>query len=621
MFSVLCAMLSLANVRPARITSTVFGRVDATESRTAGWLFKGLPTASPTKVEYTLRVDSAASEIAVEMLIHSAPAEFRLAMATHAEYDDQYWRYVSDLRGESARGAVTVTREDSSLWRIGGAAGDVTIRYRVRFPTSEPMQQASWKGHLTPRGGLVGGPHSFLYLVGAELAPLRVTLVMPSGWKVATGLDSVAGSHTYTAPSAEALIDSPIMVGQFRSWRFDIDGVAHDIAYLGATSGMPFDTAQFVANVERIAREAVHMFGRMPYRRYQFLFEDGAYGGLEHLNSVSIGTQSANLARDPNSYVGQIAHEYFHTWNEVHLRPAAWVGVRHVPPAPTGELWFSEGVTLYYADLLLRRAGLHTNDSTRVAHLQRMIGIYYANPSHAMVSPEQTSRAFNLQAATGDFVPSIFTQGELLGVVLDLMIRDGSGGRRSLDDVMRALSARFTASKGFTGIDLEHAVADACTCDAHQFFETYVRAAAALDFNRWLSVLGLRSAVTWTPARATDGSAAPDLRISAYVVASEIHPRLQIWFPATAWGRAGLHTGDRLVSWNGVVVNDVRQFRAALEQLRIGDSVRVSVARNSGAFETTVAIVGYDRPVVTVEERPDATDAQRALRRRWMAGQ
>ena len=605
--TVLCAMLGLVNTRPARPTSTGVGR--------------GSPTASPTNIEYTLRVDSAASEIAVEMLIRSAPTEFRLAMSTHAEYDDQYWRYVLDLRGESAHGAAMVTREDSSLWRVRGAAGDVTLRYRVHFPTSEPMQQASWKAHLTPRGGLVGGPHSFLYVVGAEHAPLRVTLLMPSGWKVATGLDSVAGSHTYTAPSTEVLIDSPIMVGLFRSWRFDIDGVAHDIAYLGAPGGVPFDTALFVANVERIAREAAHMFGRMPYRRFQFLFEDGAYGGLEHLNSVSIGTQSASLARDPNSSLGQIAHEYFHTWNEVHLRPAAWVGVRHVTPAPTGELWFSEGVTLYYADLLLRRAGLHTTDSTRVAHLQRMIGIYYANPSHAMVSPEQTSRAFNLQGATGDFVPSMFMQGELLGVVLDLMTRDGSGGRRSLDDVMRALSARFTSANGFTSADLERAVADACTCDAHGFFETYVRAAASLDFNRWLSVIGLRTAVTWTSARATDGSAAPDLRVSAYVVAGEPHPRLQVWFPATAWARAGLHTGDQLVSWNGVVVNDVPQFRAALQQLRIGDTVRVRVARNSGAFETTVAIVGYDRPAVTVEEVPGATNAQRALRRRWMAGQ
>ena len=110
-----------------------------------------------------MRVDAVASEIAVAMLIHRAPADFRLAMSTHPEHDDQYWRYIVDLRGESARGPVTVTREDSSLWRIAGAAGDVTIRYRVHFPTSTPMQQASWKGHLTSTGGLVGRPHSFLY--------------------------------------------------------------------------------------------------------------------------------------------------------------------------------------------------------------------------------------------------------------------------------------------------------------------------------------------------------------------------------------------------------------------------------------------------------------------------
>jgi predicted metalloprotease with PDZ domain len=564
-----------------------------------------LASASPsTSVDYTIRVDSAAAEIAVEMLIHGAPSELRLAMATHAEYDDQYWRYVGDLGGESARGPVTLAREDSSLWRVTAPAGDVTIRYRVHFPASVPTQQASWKAHLTPMGGLVGGPHSFMYVVGAEQAPSRVTLVVPRGWRIATGLDSAPGSHTYTAPNAEALIDSPIMVGRFRSWRFDVDGVPHDIAYLGANGGVPFDTTRFVGQVERIARVTVRMFARMPYRRYQFLFEDGTYGGLEHLNSVSMGTQSTTLARDPNGYLTQIAHEYFHTWNEVHLRPTAWIGLRHEKPAPTGELWLSEGVTLYYADLLLRRAGLPASDSTRGQHLQRLIGIYYANPSHAMISPEATSRAFNLQAATGDYTPNMFTQGELLGVVLDLMIREGSGGRRSLDDVMRALSSRFSVTRGFTGADVERAVSDACACDTHQFFETYALSARALDFNRWLAVDGLRSSLAWTPALGRDGTPAPDLRVSAYQVAGEDRPRLRVWFPATAWGRAGLHTGDRLLSWNGVAVNDVQQFSAGLGQLHIGDKVRLVVARDAGTFETTVEIVGYERPVVTIEERP-----------------
>src|ERR1017187_5920085 len=137
----------------------------------------------PTRVEYKLTVDNAdPSGITVEVRITKAPADFRLAMATHAEYDDRYWRYVTDLRGTSARGPVTVTREDNSLWRVIGPKGDVTIRYHVGFPLSPPMQQASWKAHLTPTGGLVGGPHSFLYVVGSERTPVRLTPKPPRGW-------------------------------------------------------------------------------------------------------------------------------------------------------------------------------------------------------------------------------------------------------------------------------------------------------------------------------------------------------------------------------------------------------------------------------------------------------
>jgi predicted metalloprotease with PDZ domain len=583
------------------------------------------PAASgqaPSRVDYTLRVDSVdPSGVAVEMRIHGAPAEFRLAMAAHPELDDRYWRFLAGFRGESARGAVSVMREDSSLWRVAAPAGDVTIRYRVRFPASPPMQQASWKAHLTPTGGLVGGPHSFLYVVGAEHTPVRVTVELPSAWTVATGLARAGALRTFSAPGTEALVDSPILVGLIRHWRFDVDGVPHDIAYLGNPAGVTFDTALFVGNVERIVREAARLFGRMPYQRYQFLFEDGTYGGLEHLNSVSIGTRSANLARDPTILLGQIAHEFFHTWNEVHVRPASWIGVRHVAPAPTGELWWSEGVTLYFADLVLRRAGLPRPDSTRVQHLEGLIGLYLANPSHAMVSPEQTSRAFNSPGAAGDYTPSMYTQGELVGAMLDLMIRDASRGRRSLDDAMRALATRFTPKRGFTGIDVERAVGEACGCDARPFFDDYVRHARALEFDRWLAVVGLGTVVTWAPARTTDGAAAADSRLSGYVVPGEAALRLRVWFPTTVWGRAGLHTGDQLVSWNGVVITDAQPLRAVLEQLHIGDTVRVSVVRDSGRFETNVTVEGYERPTVRVQKRSDATDAQRRLRIRWLAGQ
>ena len=106
-----------------------------------------------------------------------------------------------------------------------------------------------------------------------------------------------------------------------------------------------------MANVERITHETVKMFGWMPYRRFQFLFEDGASGGLEHLNSISIGVRRKvhqRHARDPNSPLStDRSTKFFHVWTEVQLRPASWIGSRHGPPAPAGELWWAEGVTLY----------------------------------------------------------------------------------------------------------------------------------------------------------------------------------------------------------------------------------------------------------------------------------
>jgi predicted metalloprotease with PDZ domain len=102
--------------------------------------------------------------------------------------------------------------------------------------------------------------------------------------------------------------------------------------------------------------------------------------------------------------------------------------------------------------------------------------------------------------------------------------------------------------------------------------------------------------------------------------AGEAQPRLLIWFPGTVWGRAGFHTSDRLISWNGVGVSSLSQLRTLIGQLHLGDTVRVAVQRADGSFEATVTVGGYDRPTVHLSQRSDATAAQRALLKRWLAG-
>ena len=201
------------------------------------------------------------------------------------------------------------------------------------------------------------------------------------------------------------------------------------------------------------------------------------------------------------------------------------------------------------------------------------------------------------------------------------MIREATHGRRSLDDVMRTLSEQFTPRRGITGRDIERVVHEVCACDAHTFFEAYVRGARPMDFDHYLRAIGLRPQVSWSPALGADGKPAPDLRIFAFVGPVDSTLRIRITDPSSAWGRAGLHTGDQPVSLDGSPVATSAAFRSWLGQLHIGQTARVEVMRNGTLSQIVVAISGYDRPTVKIDEIGDASPEQRKLREQWLNGE
>jgi len=574
-------------------------------------------------VQYTLRVDSTdLSGWTIEMRFQNKSGTFRLAMAAHPEYDDRYWRYV---RGVAVEPSGTVTRVDSAVWQFDAPEGWVTVRYRVALPPPEPGPRASWRPFLTPTGGLVGGPHAFMYLLGAENMPQAVILSLPSSWAVATGLNRTNLPRTFIASSAAALIDSPILVGQLREWRFVEGGIPHRVVYWPLPNATPFDTVAFGASVQRVVHQSFALFGRAPYREYTFMFEDGAYGGgLEHRNSVTLGAQSAELARNPNAFIQETAHEYVHTWNLMAIRPVEYRDLDYRTQPPVSSLWFSEGLTMYYADLLLRRADIPLRDSTRTAHLERLIGSYLFNPVYARFSAESISQvAYNAQPGElGDYSGSTHLQGELIGTMLDLIIRNSTNGQRSMDDVMRLLFSRVEAvppppsrrEPALYRIDsriIEQAVESVCGCDVAAFFDAHVRHAAVIDFDGYLGLMGLTTRVTWAPA-VSNGETERDLRLWGFESERDSSLRLVINNPASAWGRAGLHSRDRLLSLNGAPVRTWAELRAKLQSLRLGDTVRVQVQR-AAPFEATVVVAGFERPTVRIERLPNATLAQRRL--------
>jgi predicted metalloprotease with PDZ domain len=570
------------------------------------------------RISYRIHVDAAdLSGFAIEMRVRGAGDTVRLAMQAHPEYDDRYWRYVEHLTAESRGAPLKITSEENALWRVVAPGGDLTVKYRIHLPPQTTSTRSAWKPFLSPTGGLIGDLHSLMYVVGAPSVPARVTLDLPSGWAIASGLEPTKDPKTFAASSVELLLDSPIVIGKFRRWDFAVNGVQHTLVYLPQPQAASFDTVSFIEGVRKLVTEAFKIFGEPPYRSYTFLYQDGSSGALEHLNSVTIGATSENLAKELSAVLNTTAHEYFHTWNLMHVRPVERIGVRYRPANPTGELWWSEGVTIYFSDLLMRRAQLPVVDS-RVAHLETALAAYLFNPAYSRFSAERVSRAAEDPLGLGDYAASTHFQGNLLGTMLDLMIRDKTHGQRSLDDVMRSLSERFNPQRGLTGRDIESAVHKVCNCDAHTFFEAYVRGARQMDFDRYLRVIGMRAQVSWSMALGNDGKPAPDLRIFSITADEDPALKLRINNPASVWGRAGLHTGDHLVSLDGHPVATTTDFRSWIGSLHVGDTARLEVMRNGVASQVSVSVGGYERPTVRIVELADATPEQLKLRAQWL---
>lgn len=559
------------------------------------------------------------SSYRVEMRLQNIPDTFYVAMMAHPEYDDRYWRYVEDFDVDSKSGKGTILRRDSALWRITTHGGDATLKYRIHLPILQDAFRSSWKAFLTSTGGLVGGPHSFMYVVGATLAPAYVTLSIPLSWRAVTGLQSTLHENVFFAPSVHVLMDDPIFTGLFRSWTFEVNAVPHRIVYWPLATANTFDSAKLTSGIQKLVEQASLVFGRLPYKEYSFILQDGAVGALEHNNCVTLGAPSSQLSGDMTSTISEIAHEYFHTWNLMRIRPAEYGDVNYKTPSLSKGLWFSEGLTMFYADVLMRRSGLPLFDSTRIKHVETLIRRYLSSPAYLKYSAEKISLAsYGPAGMLGDYSGSTHLQGEILGTMLDLIIRDASGGRNSMDDVMRRMMENFSGDKGFTTKDIEQVIHDVCGCNVHNFFVDHVYGTRQIDFNKYLELIGLKMDVQWKVVLSADKKPTPDLRVYSWQVPNENVIRLGITNPASCWGKAGLHTGDILISVNGNRTHSTRDFRQAIRGAQPGDTVVVEVRQSSRLVKTNVLITGYQQPDVHISELNRDSDKEQKLFRQWM---
>ncbi|HET6761837.1 MAG TPA: hypothetical protein VFH13_07030, partial [Gemmatimonadaceae bacterium] len=270
---------------------------------------------SDPRITYTVTINPAdLSGIDVAMKIEGAPPTIRLAMAVHPEYNDRFWRYVSDLRADDGGKPLTIGVEKENAWRIQTPGGAAIVRYRIQLPQENPTNRAVWHTALRADGASINSTDTFIYLPDFPRSAVEVAFNIPESWQIRTALPGgttpVLDARYTVSADATTLLDSPILLGALRTWNFAVQGVPHRVVYWPLPNATPFDTTEFVSAIERLAQQAFALFGKAPYDSYTFLFEDGAWGGLEHVRSVRIGAQSSELAKDPRHYMGEIAHEF-----------------------------------------------------------------------------------------------------------------------------------------------------------------------------------------------------------------------------------------------------------------------------------------------------------------------
>jgi predicted metalloprotease with PDZ domain len=535
----------------------------------------------------------------------------------------EFERHVQDFTARDGSGRVLEwTKINKNSWRIRtNGSSQWVLTYRV------------YANELTVRTNELSSEHAFwnnaallMYLEKSLMHPVTVHVNPAPGWKVATGLPAVPGEkNTFEAENFDLLYDSPFEVSNFKQIDFMVRGVPHRIVIDGEGN---YDPALMKAEVQKIVETEVAMFGDIPYHDYTFLLHlrPSGGGGIEHLNSTSLGFRRFGFS-DAAGYrrFGElVAHEFFHLWNVKRIRPDALGPFDYTKENHTRLLWVAEGITEYYGQLMMRRAGL-ISDEAYLAHVAAQIQDVQNTPGRKLMSAEEASfnawiKEYRPDENSVNSQISYYDKGELLGMLLDLEIRRRSNNAKSLDDVMRILYTDFfKQNRNYTPADFQRVCETAAGNSLEDFFARYVRGVDELPYNQVLAAAGLEIQQALAPIEQINN--AGDIIRSAYLGAEledsgEFVSVKNVRAGSPAYEQ-GLNAKDLIIAIDGERAN-TKRFLALLSAKRPSDMVRLTLFRNDDVRTLDIKLGGRIAADYEIVALPHVSEQQRRIYNSWL---
>lgn len=574
---------------------------------------------APEPLRYTLRFPAPHTHyVDVEAVVPTGgrpQVELMMAVWTPGSYlVREYERHVEDVTAAGTGGrALPVMKPAKNRWRIEtGGATSVSVRYRVYG--REMTVRNNW---VDAGFAMLNGAPTFMTLADRTPRPHEIAIELPSGWKnTATPLMPVAGRpHTYRADDFDTVVDSPIIIGNPVIRTFQVDGKAHHLVLEGDPS--LFDADRAAADLQKIVESGRAAMGHFDYPHYFFLnMVVEAGGGLEHKNAF-LTMSSRFTTRTRQSYVNWlnlVGHEYFHNWNVKRLRPIELGPFDYEAENPTKALWVAEGFTDYYGALLVRRADLSTTDEY-LDELSGTIERVQARPGRGVQPVDMASfdawiKQYRPDENSANTSIDYYDKGATIAFLLDAKIRKASQGAKTLDTAMRLAYERYSGAKGFTAEQFRRTMAEAAGLDLETWFSDAVSTTKELDYAEALDYYGLR----FTPvdvARARPTLGAITRNDAGRLVISGVRR-------GTPAYDAGLNVDDEILA-----IDDLRVradgLTGRMDQYKVGDTVRVLVARRDRLTTIAVALGSDPGRPWRLQSRPDQTTEQKAHLAAWLA--
>ncbi|MVT08955.1 M61 family metallopeptidase [Chitinophaga tropicalis] len=446
----------------------------------------GFIQAATAQVHYELAVEPAKKNIHVDLQVSGLKKDsLLLKMPTWTPGYYQFMNYAEKVSGFEVEGGGGWRHAQKNTWVVDcKGKSTVHISYDVKADRNFVA------------GNYVDSAHAFISPAGVCMyTEGKVTVhVKPfPGWnKIASGMDTLADG-SFQAADFDQLYDSPILAGKLETLpSFSVRGVPH---YFTGYNLDEFDKVKFTGDMKRIVESAVNIIGDIPYKHYTFLSIGPGMGGIEHLNSTAVSF-SGEALEDPTGRLQMysfLAHEYFHHYNVKRIRPVELGPFDYENGSRTEMLWMSEGFTVYYEYLIVRRAGLSTSEEC-LQQLKHNIVAHERRPGKAYQSLVQSSWNTWSDGPFGGGAKSIsyYEKGPIIALLMDLQIRHNTNNKKSLDDVMQLLYKRYyqQAGRGFTGSEFRAVCEEVAGGSLEEIF-SYVSTVKPIDYNKYLAYAGL----------------------------------------------------------------------------------------------------------------------------------